>query len=111
VMSLLRTIRPFEQATIRSRVGRTSQPFTAAAFTVLVRAGAGSRPYRRRHALGESDCSLHIAGSFEKTHCPRFLSPSNKAPATAPFPSEMVARFLKPQFCAQVERPGFPTAK
>ena len=111
MMSLLRTIRPLEQATIRSRVGRTSQPFTAAAFTVLVRAGAGSRPYRRRHALGESDCSLHIAGSFEKTHCPRFLSPSNKAPATAPFPSEMVARFLKPQFRAQAERPGFPTAK
>src|SRR5271157_5142298 len=64
-MSLLRTIRPPEQATIRSRVGRTSQPFTTAAFTVLVRADAGSRPYRRRHALGESDCSLHIAGSFE----------------------------------------------
>ena len=92
-MSLLRTIRPFEQATIRSRVGRTSQPFTTAAFTVLVRAGAGSRPFRRRHALGESDCSLHIARSFEKTRCPRFLNPSNKALATAPFPSGMVARF------------------
>jgi len=92
-MSLLRTIRPLEQATIRSRVGRTSQPFTTAAFTVFVRADAASRPYRRRHALGESDCSLHIARSFEKTHCPRFLSPSNKALATAPFPSEMVDRF------------------
>ena len=92
-MSLLRTIRLFEQATIRSRVGRTSQPFTTAAFTVLVRAGAGSRPYRRRHALGESDCSLHIARFFEKTRCPRFLNPSNKALATAPFPSGMVARF------------------
>src|SRR5207245_2157658 len=34
---------------------RTSQPFTTAAFPVLVRAGAGSRPYRRRHALGESE--------------------------------------------------------
>ena len=54
-MSLLRTIRPLEQATIRSRVGRTSQPFTTVAFTALVRAGAGSRPYRRRHALGESE--------------------------------------------------------
>ena len=92
-MSPLRTIRPLEQATIRSRVGRTSQPFTTAAFTVLVRAGAGSRPFRRRHALGESDCSLHIARSFEKTRCPRFLNPSNKALATAPFPSGMVARF------------------
>ena len=92
-MSLLRTIRPFEQATIRSRVGRTSQPFTTAAFTVLGRAGAGSRPYRRRHALGESDCSLQIARSFEKTRCPQFLSPSNKALATAPFPSGMVGRF------------------
>ena len=92
-MSLFRTIRPLEQATIRSRVGRTSQPFTTAAFTVFVRADAASRPYRRRHALGESDCSLHIARSFEKTRCPRFLSPSNKALATAPFPSGMVARF------------------
>jgi len=44
-MSLLRTIRPLEQATIRSRVGRTSQPFTTAAFTMLVRAGAGSRSF------------------------------------------------------------------
>ena len=44
---------------VRSRVGRTSQPFTTAAFSVLVHAGAGSRPYRRRHTLGESYCSLH----------------------------------------------------
>jgi hypothetical protein len=92
-MSLLRTIRPLELATIRSRVGRTSPPFTTAAFTVLVRAGAGSRAYRRRHALGESGCSLHIARSFGKTRWPWFLSPSNKALATAPFPSGMVGRF------------------
>src|SRR5208337_5466309 len=39
------------------------------------------------------DCSLHITRSFEKTRCPWFLSPSNKALATAPFPSEMVGRF------------------
>jgi len=87
-----RTETPLEQATIRSRVSRASQPFTTAAFSVLVRAGTGSRPYRRRHALGESDCSLHIARSFGKTRCPRFLSPSNKALATAPFPSGTVAR-------------------
>jgi hypothetical protein len=36
VMSLQQTSRPLEQATIRSRVGRTSQPFTTAAFTVAV---------------------------------------------------------------------------
>ena len=69
-MSLQQTSRPLEQATIRSRVGRTSQPFTTAAFTVFVRAGAGTSPDRRRHALGESDGSLHIAGSFEKTRRP-----------------------------------------
>src|SRR5208283_5400059 len=92
-MSLLRTVRPLEQATIRSRVGRTSQPFMTAAFTVFVRADAASRPYRQRHALGESDCSLHNHRSYEKTHSPRSLSPSNKALATAPFPSEMVDRF------------------
>ena len=92
-MSLFRTIRPLEPATIRSRVGRTSPPFTTAAFPGLVRAGAGSRADRRRHALGESDGSLPIAGSFGKTRCPWFLRPSKKALATAPFPSGMVGRF------------------
>jgi hypothetical protein len=92
-MSLLQTIRPLEQVTIRSRVRRTSPPFTTAACTVLVRAGAGTSPDRRRHALGESDGSLHIAGSFEKTRRPWLLSPSNKTLTTAPFPSGMVGRF------------------
>jgi hypothetical protein len=53
VMSPLRTIRPLEQAIARSRVGRTSQPFTTVVLTDLVRAGAGTWPDRRRHALGE----------------------------------------------------------
>ncbi len=42
-MSLLRTIRLLELANIRVRVGRTSQPFTTAAFAVLIRAGAATR--------------------------------------------------------------------
>ena len=92
-MSLSRTIRPLEQATIRSRVGRTSQPFTTAALTRLVRAGAGLRPDRRRHALGESDGSLHIARSLEKTRRPWLLGSKNKALATAPSPSGMAGRF------------------
>ena len=91
-MSLPQTSRPLEQGTIRSRVGRTSQPFTTAAFTVFVRAGAGTSLDRRRHALGESDGSLHIAGSSEKTRRPWLLSPSNQAQATVPFPSGMVGR-------------------
>ncbi|HEX3446956.1 MAG TPA: hypothetical protein VHS97_01815 [Isosphaeraceae bacterium] len=78
--------------TISPTVGQTSQPFTTAAFTVFVRAGAGTSPDRRRHALGESDGSLHIAGSLEKTRCPWFLSPSNQALARAPFPSGMIGR-------------------
>ena len=69
-MSLKQTSLPLEPATIRSRVGRTSQPLTTAAFTVFVRTGAGTSPDRRRHALGESDGSLPIAGSLEKTRCP-----------------------------------------
>ena len=93
VMSLVWTIRPLEQATTRSRVGWASRSFTTAAFTVLVRAGAGSRPNRRRHALGASDVSLHIALSFENTRCLRSLSPSNETVATSPYSSEMVARF------------------
>lgn len=45
-------------ALARSRVGRTSQPFTMVALTVLVRAGAGPWPDRRCHALGESECCV-----------------------------------------------------
>ncbi len=37
--------------------------------------------------------ALHLARSFEKTRCPRFLSPSNKALDTASSPSARVARF------------------
>jgi hypothetical protein len=91
-MSLQRTSRPLEQATIRSRVGRSSQPFTTAAFTVFVRAGAGTSPDRRRHALGESNRLLHIAGSFEKTRSPWFFSRLNETLALAPFPLRMLGR-------------------
>src|SRR5437762_9698435 len=77
---------------IRSRVGRTSQPVTTAAFTVFVRAETGPSPDRRRHAPGESDGSLPIARSVEKTRCPWFLRPSNQALAPAPFPSGVVGR-------------------
>jgi len=63
-------------------------------------------------ALGESETLnlLHIARSFSETRCPWFLSPSNRALATAPFPSGMVGRFLKPKTRAQHERLGFLTA-
>jgi hypothetical protein len=91
-MSLQQTSRPLEQATIRSKVGRTSQPVTTAAFTMFVRGAAGTSPDRRRHALCESDGSRHIADSFEKTRYPWFLRPSNQALASAPFPSAMVGR-------------------
>jgi hypothetical protein len=53
-------------------------------------------------ALGESETLnlLHIARFFEKTRCPWFLSPSNKALATAPFPSGMVGRIAEaPNSC------------
>jgi hypothetical protein len=93
VMSLVRSIRLLEQTRTRSRVGWASRSFTTAAFTVLVRAGAGSRLNRRRHALGASGVSLHIARSFENTRCPRSLSPSNETVATSSYSSEMVARF------------------
>src|SRR5262245_32259720 len=68
----------------RSRVGRTSQPFTMVALTSFVRAGAGTSPDRRLHALGSRNGSLHIARSWEKTRCPRLFSPSNKDLATVP---------------------------
>jgi hypothetical protein len=54
--------------------------------------------------------SLHIARSFVKTRRPWFLSPSDKALATAPFPSGMVGRFREAQFRDEHERLGFSTA-
>jgi hypothetical protein len=54
--------------------------------------------------------SAHIALSLFQGRRPWFISWSNKALATAPFPSGMVGRFLKPQIRAQHERPGFVTA-
>ena len=39
-----------------------------------------------------------------------FISPSNKALATGPFPSGMVGRLLKPQIRVQHEWSGFVTA-
>src|SRR5207248_10336588 len=85
-----------------------SQQLTTVVFTVLVLAGAGSRLHRRRHALGGSKKldSFHIAGSFEKTRCPWFLSPSNKALATAPFPSGMVGRFAEAPISCAARRAG-----
>src|SRR5262249_20660418 len=110
VISLQPTSRPLEQPTIRSRVGRISQPFRTAAFTVFVRTGVGISPDRRRPALGESDGALPIAGSLEETRCPGFLSPSNQALAPAPFPWGMVGRSPEAQFRARRERLGLPTA-
>src|SRR5271165_59966 len=46
-----------------------------------------------------------------KRRRPWFINWSNNALATVPFPSGMVGRFLKPQFRAQHERPGFLTAR
>ena len=109
MMSLLRTIRPLEQAIAQSRVGRTYQSFTTVVLTWLVRAGAGPWPDRRRHALGEPEvlCLLHIALSMSKTRRSWFTSQSNKALVTVPFASKVVCRRPKPEFRAQHERPGF----
>src|SRR5262245_40114671 len=41
---------------------------------------------------------------------PWCISRSNKAPAAVPFPSEVVDRFLKPQFRVEHEWPGVVTA-
>ena len=53
----------------------------------------------------------HMALSWFKRRRPWFINWSNNALATVPFPSGMVGRFLKPQFRAQHERPGFLTAR
>ena len=54
--------------------------------------------------------SAHMALSQLKRRRPWFISPSNKALATVPFPSGMVGRFLKPQFRAEHEWSGVVTA-
>jgi hypothetical protein len=98
-MSLLRTIRPLERASARSRVGWTSQPFMMVVLTSLIRGGAGPLPDRRRHALGESGllCLLHITLSSSNTRRPWFTSQSNKALATALFVSKVIRRRPKPE--------------
>ena len=109
VMSLLRQIGRLSRR--RSAQGWGGHPSRSRRLLSLGSfAGAGWRPFRRRHALGESDCSLHIAHSFEKSRCPWLLSPSNKALATAPFPSGMVGRFPEAPISRRHERPGLPTA-
>ena len=73
-------------------------------------ASAGPWPEQRRHALGESECSVcsHSSPCFRAPTW--FISGSNKALATVPFPSGMVGRVLKPQLRAQHEWPGLVTA-
>ena len=95
----------------RSRVGRTSQPCTTVALTALVRAV----PARGRIGVVTRWASrnvlyAHIALSLSQRRRRWFISPSNKALATVPFPSGMVGRFLKPQLRAQHEWPGLVTA-
>src|SRR5271157_574441 len=64
------------------------------------------------HALGESELlCLLIAVSFLKRRRPWSIGWSNNALATVPSLSGMVGHFLKPQFRAQHERPGFLTAR
>jgi hypothetical protein len=60
------------------------------------------------HALGESEMLnlLYIAGSFAKTRCPWFLSPSNKTLATVPFPPGMVGRFLEARISWSTRKAG-----
>src|SRR5208337_481093 len=53
----------------------------------------------------------HIALSLIQGRRPWFISWSNNALATVPSLSGMVGHFLKPQFRAQHERPGFLTAR
>ena len=61
-------------------------------------------------ALGESETLhwLHIARSFSETRCPWFLSPSNKALATAPFPSGMVGRSPEAPISCSRRKVGLP---
>ena len=115
MLSLLRTIRPLDQAIARlrsrSRAGRTSRPFMTVDLIYLIRAGAGPAGSTTSRA-GRAGIAVfaHIALSLFQGCRTWFISGSNKALATAPFPSGMVGRFLKPQIRAQHERPGFVTA-
>jgi len=52
----------------------------------------------------------HMALSFSKRRRTWFISQSDEALATVPFPSGMVGRFLKPQIRAEHEWPGVVTA-
>ena len=92
VMSQQQTIRPLEQTNDPLEGGPDIPAVHDVCFHCVRSRGAVTSPDRRHHALGESDGSLHIAGSLEKTRCPWFLRPSNQALARAMFPSGMVGR-------------------
>jgi len=81
-------------------MGWTSQPFTAAILTQLIRGGSGSVPDRRRHALRGSGllCLIHVALFSSNPRRSWFTSQSNKALATAPFASKVISRRPKPGF-------------
>jgi len=100
---LERTREPLDVLSVRQKLpnGDTDRGF-GASFDREARATCGgwtrfSKP---------SDCSLHIARSYGKTRCPRFLSPSNKALATASFPSGMVARFPEAPIACSSRKAG-----
>jgi len=94
-----------------SRVGWTSLPTTSIQLTSQGTPDLDVGRAVTGHALGESELlCLLIVLSLLKGRRTWFISGSNKALATAPFPSGMVGRFLKPQIRAQHERPGFVTA-
>ena len=116
MVSLRPTIRPLEPAIARWRSlgqGWAEHPNHSQRLLSL-------RWYARVPARGRSDVVTrwasrnvlyaHIALSLFQGRRTWFISGSNKALATVPFPSGMVGRFLKPQLRAQHEWPGLVTA-
>jgi len=93
-------------------VGWTSLPltFNSAHSAGNTRSGRLTRRSGSRTGRAGIAVFAHIGLSWFKRRRPWFISWSNNALATVPFPSRMVDHFLKPQFRAQHARLGFLTA-
>jgi len=116
VVSLRPTIRPLEPAIARWRslgqgwARRPSRSRRLLSLRWFARVPARGRIGAVTRCASRNAVFAHIGSLLVERRRTWFISRSNKALTTVPFPSGMVGRFLKPQLRAQHERPGLVTA-
>jgi hypothetical protein len=112
VVSLRPTIRPLEPAIARWRslgqgwAGRPSRSRRLLSLRWFARVPARGRIGAVTRCASRNAVLAHIGSLLVERRRAWFISRSNKALTTVPFPSGMVGRLLKPQLRAQHEWPG-----